>query len=436
LFEKGWISESGKLYCPECWAIILTEKGEKIRKFEEELKGWSVEAKCKQDQIRVQIEEMRQQLELYSSGKMLLQEEFATTSIALAQYGIGVLNHAFSMVKDDNFQSLKENFERNIKPVVRSILGTLDRIKFQDILANVNDLIHLCFQLTKVNDLLCMVYYLDDIKFPVDILVHLGEVKCATVLEKLCQIVCDSNVEPRIKNVFIIALGRIGDKRSVDTLLNVLKEGSNDWGIINSATCALADLGDERAVMSIIGAIERYIYTGDFHDWTARNYIAERLGKMVRPGTDLYQEICNKWRQLKKIYGITELDVTISHALLPVLEKVLVDCGNHEALEIATEWARSGQNDIALKGTKALASLDYEEALDMLCSILVTPREVYDEGDFWDKSYHYLNNEQRILAAKALAQKGGSKAIAVLQEAASDREANVREVIGQLLSNL
>lgn len=433
LFEKGWISESGKLYCPDCWAIILTEREAEMRKFKEELKRWSEEAKCKQDRIMVQIDEIRQQLELYSSGKMPLQDEFTATSIILAQYGLSCIDNALA-IKENDLKRLEENFERIIIPVVKPIVVALNRITMQDDSTNINDLIYLCLDLIKVRDIHLM--YVSDIEFPVDIMIQLFKVDRATTLKKLCQIVCDSNVEPRVKNIFITALGRIGDKKSVDTLLNLLKEDNNDWGMINSAACALADIGDERAVITIIGAIERHLFTGNFQDWTARDYIAERIGKLVRPGTNLYQEICNKWKQLKETFGDTELNTTKRWAVLPVLEKVLVDSGGYEAVEIAAEWARSGNNEVALKGTKALANLDYEEALDVLCYILVTPCEVYDEGDFWDKRYHYLNNEQRVLAAKALAQRDCPKARVVLQNVASDKETEVRDVVRQLLSNL
>lgn len=433
LFEKGWVSDSGKLYCPDCWAIILTEREAEMRKFKEELKRWSEEAKCKQDQSRAQIYEIRQQLELYSSCKMPLQDEFTATSIILARYGLSCIDNTLA-IKDNDLKRLEENFERIIIPVVKPIVVALNRITMQDNSTNINDLIHLCLELTKASDI--RLIYVSDIEFPVDIMIQLFKIDHETTLKQLNQIVFDPNIDSRVKNIFIVALGRTGDKRSVDTLLNVLKEDNDDGGMINSSACGLADLGDERSVMPIIGAVERRIYSGNFGDWKARNYIAERIGKLVRPGTDLYQEICNKWRQLKKIYGVTELDVTIKYTLLPVLEKVLVDSGGYEAVEIATEWARSGNNEVALKGTKALANLDYEEALDVLCYILVTPCEVYDEGDFWDKRYHYLNNEQRILAARALARRGGSKARAALQNAVLDKEPAVREVVRQLLSNL
>jgi len=434
LFEKGWISESGKLYCPDCWAIILTEREAEMRKFKEELKRWSEEAKCKQDRIMVQIDEIRQQLELYSSGKMPLQDEFTATSIILAQYGLSCIDNTLA-IKENDLKRLEENFERIIIPVVKPIVVALNRITMQDNSTNINDLIHLCFELTKASDLISL-RYIDCTEFPVDIMIQLFKIDQETTLKQLNQIVCDQIIDPRVKNVFIVALCRIGDKRSVDTLLNVLKEDNDDWGMINSSACGLADISDERAVMSIIGAVERHIYSGNFGDWKVRDYIAECIGKLVRPGTNLYQEICNKWKQLKETFGDTELDTTKRWAVLPVLEKVLVDSGGYEAVEIAAEWARSGNNEVALKGTKTLANLDYEEALDVLCYILVTPCEVYDEGDFWDKRYHYLNNEQRVLAAKALAQRDCPKVRAALQNAASDKETEVRDVVRQLLSNL
>lgn len=441
LFGRGWVPEGGELYCPTCWADLLARRKEAKRREEEERARRAEEAKRERAQIESRIGETRRQLEAYSSRQMPLPPEYVTPSSTLARYALERMDWVVGQAAGKSVAKLKETLEEYIEPVARPILEVLNRIAFQDTTANVNDLIQLCLQLTMLRDI--RLEYQDGVKYPVDILIHLGEVDRTTTLTQLSETACDPNTDPRARVASIMALGRIGDQRAVEPLLGILKEGKDDWGsIIPGAACALVDLSDERAVMPIIRAMGQHFYTGSYGDWTARDYIAERLAALIRPGSELYQEVCRTWRASKEAPRVATPWPTAgaSGAVTSVLGRILLECGEHEAVDIAAEWARSEKNDVALEGTEALANLSYEEAVDVLCSIVTTPRRVvvgsHDEGDAWDIPDYAPNTEQRIVAAKALAQRGGPKAMATLRGAASDDDAKVRAVIEQLLRDL
>ena len=431
LLGRGWMSEYGHWYCPSCWEAILASREEARRKREDEARKSAQEAARQQHEIESEIQQLRLQLERYSLEQVPLPPDFAAPSAALAQHGLEIMDSVLRGLEKSKLEHIKGKLGHD-KRLVETILDVLNRMQSQDTSANVNDLMQLCLRLAELRDI--RLQYTDGVRFPVDVLIHLDGVDHTRTLEQLCKTACDLDAAPQARVVSIIALGQMGDQRAAESLLRILEMGKDNWGtIIPGAACALVDLGDERAVLPIIEVMRQHLYSGSHPHWTARDYVAERMAALVRPGTDAYQQLCTTWRQSK------EASTAADRAVASVLERVLVDCGAQEAVEIASEWARSEQNEVALRGTRALADTDCEEALDILCVILASPRRVivghHDEGDMWDIPDYGLNTEQRILAAKALAHRRAAKAVAGLRSAATDEDARVRDVVRQLLSD-
>jgi HEAT repeat protein len=427
---RGWMSEYGRWYCPSCWADTLASREEARRKSEDQAKRRAQETERQRHEIESEIQELRRQLEQYCSRQVPLPPEFAAPSAALAQRGLEIMDSVLRRLEKTKLEYVKDKLEHD-KRLVGTLLDVLNRMQIQNASANVSDLIQLCLQLAELLDI--RLDYTEGVRFPVNVLIHLDGVDHTRTLQRLCKTACDPDAAPQARVVSIIALGQMGDQRAAESLLRILEEGKDDWGaIIPGAACALVDLGDARAILPIIGVMRQHFYSGSHPHWTARDHIAERMAALVQPGTDRYQQLCTAWRTSKQ--ATTAPD----RAVASVIERVLVDCGAQEAVEIASEWARSEQNDVALKGTRALADIDCAEALDVLCAILASPRRVivgyHDEGDMWDIPDYGPNTEQRILAAKALAHRRGAKTVAVLKSSATDEDAKVRAVVKQLLS--
>ncbi len=428
---RGWVSEYGRWYCPGCWADALASKEEAKKKREDEARRRAQEAERQRHESESEIHELRRQLERYCSRQVPLPPKFSAPSTALAQQGLEIMDSALRRLERSKLEHVKDGLELDERVVV-GILDVLNRMQSQDTRANVGDLVQLCLQLAELRDI--RLGYIEDVRFPVDVLIHLDGVDHTTTLRQLCETACDPGAAPQARVVSIIALGRIGDPEAAESLLRILKTGKDDWGsIIPGAACALVDLGDERAVLPITGVTRQHFYSGSHTHWTARDYIAERMAALVRPGTDVCQQLCTVWRTSK------QASTSPDRAVASVLERVLVDCGAQEAVEIASEWAQSEQNQLALRGTRALADIACQEALDVLCAIMASPRRVivghHDQGDMWDIPDYGPNTEQRILAAKALAHRRGAKAVAALRSAATDEDAKVRDVVTQMLSD-
>ena len=89
--------------------------------------------------------------------------------------------------------------------------------------------------------------------------------------ERLAQLAALKDKDAAVRRQAADALGRLGDKAAVESLIAALKDG--DRGVRWSAARSLGTLGDKRAVEPLIAALK------DGDDWV-RGEIAEALGRL------------------------------------------------------------------------------------------------------------------------------------------------------------
>jgi HEAT repeat protein len=244
----------------------------------------------------------------------------------------------------------------------------------------------------------------------------------------------------------IAALGRIGDPIASDALRDFLRHWRHGWeAAVPEVVRVLVTLGDPDVLPDVFDKVESTLNTGAYSHWTTREFIAEKLAPLVRRDDRAYAYVAARWVVEKQRFDPKEDDErrSMGFAAAPNLARVLESCllhsGRREAVEIAAYYAASIDRNRALVGTNVLADLEFKEATEALIAIIETPREyivsykqVHDlDGNFPDA--YAVNDEQRLLAAKALVGRRSDAAQRVLDHAASDATTEFGAAVARLL---
>ena len=389
---RGWEAFRGKEYCPTC----LVE----IRRIAQEEDGREATYEAEGRSGLARLNSYRQKLEEVAEGKIKYAQGLQDAYIALARQTLESFNDNYKW-KEIESNDLSWRFKVTPLRELIKVESGLHIGPFLAFLSNnkipldgeeIRGLLRQCLELARMKRTDDN-YFISSLGFPVNFLIHLAILDRKAAVDELCSAVSNSREVPWVLIKKIIALDKIGDQRATDSLLAVL-EREDQWGIlISRAACALVDLQDKRAVIPVVKAIG-YFSTGNHQDWNARDYIAVRMGAMLCPGTEPYEQVSTMWNEWK---GSKE---NAGEVGAKVLEKALFDAGGSTGIEIALEWAQAVDYRIALEGITALAKHpDVPKVFSTLCQTAISPKNFYS----WDPDTNTTkeagsNVEQRMIA--------------------------------------
>jgi len=203
--------------------------------------------------------------------------------------------------------------------------------------------------------------------------VHIGEPAVDTLINSLS--------DPRFPDwdtrsfVFIQALGKIGDERAVQPLIDLLVD-PRESSVHHAVARALADIGDPRAVGAIIWAMEQYP-TSRAHD----SYV-DALVRLKDPRAfDTFvvllshdQEAFRKWGakglgSLGDSRAISHLEPLCSDRSAAVREwavRALGDIADEKAIGVLKLTMEDDNKEVRKRAVKALKRIGTEEALRAL----------------------------------------------------------------------
>ena len=301
----GWQKLWWDLYCPKCMALLRAE-----RLANEE----ASEPKARGEFARLNA--MREELWRVAEGRVALPECLRGACVELAARALHeVQQQAASALQNIEPETETEWYEadgkvggkwflkaqqldyvaKKVDPVLVPIHGLLSDLVAQGDCTDARTLVANCLALARVVGLDPR-YFDFNGGFPVDQLVALATRDRGATVEALCAALSTpgekaiKRTSAAVRSCVIVALGKIGDPRARTALLTVLEE-EDAWGSwASSAACALSDMGDDAVVIPVVRSVRQFA-SGNYVDWNSRDYIAERLGKWVRAGTTVYEEL-------------------------------------------------------------------------------------------------------------------------------------------------
>jgi len=260
----------------------------------------------------------------------------------------------------------------------------------------------------------------------------------------LANVASSKSAKLGVRSAAINGLGHSGDPAAVKPLINILKEEDDVRGLISDAACALVDLKDPRGVVPVVESIKHFP-TGNWEEWRKRDYITKHMSEFLKLDTEEYRIVVERWRTLKSAPlppDFSPYAVNVNKVIANTLEPIVFTCGGAEAITIAKDWAHKIYTDgeRALKGTETLIRIESEETTVALCEILSRPRLTFivqdqDDRDRAEEATE-IDKKQRILVARALARRGGRKAIEALQLATAYQDPEVAKTAEEALSTL
>lgn len=96
---------------------------------------------------------------------------------------------------------------------------------------------------------------------------RLGKARAGGGYDAILNLVQQKSIQRRLRQRAIIALGRIGDPRAVESLVEILAKESPGWG--QWAAMALGEIGDRRAVPALLDAFDRAMMSGRYDPLSA-----------------------------------------------------------------------------------------------------------------------------------------------------------------------
>ncbi|MBA4385827.1 MAG: hypothetical protein C0410_13905 [Anaerolinea sp.] len=426
---QRWETFKGKLYCPDCLgsAKKLAEDTERIEALYE-------------SQVRSGLEglnNLRQRLEDLAHGKGGNVEALQGPSRALAARLLDDFNRNFTdrhlkeiKTTDRNWfaksGALDDRHQALAKMLIEPSLEFLTNNQASQGEEGVRVALAQCLELARKRRI-DYHYFKGPHGFPIDFMIGLAAMDHKTTLDELYRVVSNPDETPWVLQQTIIALGQIGDRGASEALLAVLNR-PDPWGnLISSAACALVDLKDEQVALSVIQSIGSFS-SGNYDDWNGREYVAEGLGKLLTPGTEIYEEVCTQWMENK---------VSGNRVMVKVLEVALFEAGGRAAVRIAKEKVEQDYTS-AMDGVKALVKqIEDQEAFSALCQVACQTRTFYrHDPETQVTSEDGTNTEHRLLALEAIARQGGEQAKTVLSQAAGDPDSQVSGAVARLLQEI
>ncbi len=428
----GWETFRGKLYCPDCLGKVkkLAEDEERIEALAE-------------SQVRSGLEglkTLRQRLEDFAQGKVSYAEALQGAYQALAARLLDDFN---SNYMDRQFKEIETTDRgwfaksRVLDNIHKEISGMLIEPTLEFLANNqvpqgeegVRAVLAQCLELARKKRF-DYHYFKGPHGFPINFMIGLAALDRKTTLDELCRVVSNPHETPWVLQQAIIALGQIGDRGTTEALFAVLNR-TDPWGsLVSSAACALVDLKDERVALPVIQSIGRFS-SGNYQDWNGREYVAEGLGRLLTPGTELYEKVCAQWKEKKASWE--DGDKVVAE----VLEVALFNAGGRAAVMIALEKVKQDYVS-ALEGVKALAKQAVDpEAFSALCQVASQSRTFYHlDLETQATSEAGTNTEHRLIALEAIARQGGVQVRPVLSQAAGDPDPQVSRTAARLLQEI
>jgi len=297
ILGRGWVTEHGMVYCPDCWAKELDNR----RKREARGQQTIADGRAALAALRGRLDGLKGRLLPYVERQARLPVPLADAAASLAEYGVQRLEFPYDLLKRveqgpllrllDEIRGIERVTTNKVEQELQDILGTLESLAGLDTAAAVRLLVEQCMRLHDVSHV-----YWPKVEFPVPTLAQLNAADPEAIYGLLLQTACDLQASEVARNVAIIALGEIGDLRAVEPLLGLLSRLAqfdvfSCDSTISNVSCALAVLGDERGVLPALEAAHSHFGSGAWPHWQARDFIADRLARVIIPGSTTHQQV-------------------------------------------------------------------------------------------------------------------------------------------------
>jgi len=268
-----------------------------------------------------------------------------------------------------------------------------------------------------------------NMRYPVAIaLAEIGKPAVPALLNALSH--KDKDVQPGSA----VALGQIGDKRAVQPLMDVLRDGEQYWFLRSNAAEALGRIGDKRAVSVLIGALKD-------DNSSVRSAAAEALGKLgdARATTPLFSALNDednyvRWRAACALGRIGDERAT------SLLTNMWSTTGSYEHKDIAAVLGQIGDTSAVELLVRALGDEEeYSSTREVIANALADAgdkRAVPVLIDIWEKDDDRRYISMRLAAAEALGKLGDARAINPLINALKDESEYVPQRVIQALHNI
>lgn len=326
-------------YCPKCIALLRAERLATEKEAEPRTRGEFA-----------RLNAMRHELEAVATGKVTLPECLRAVCVELAGRGLKEVqedagNILENMEPDPKIDWFKADgkvgggwyskarqldyIANKIDPVVVPIHRVLADLVAQGDCKDVRTLVAGCLALTQVLKPRPR-YFNFKGGFPVDQLVALASLDRAATVGALCAALCDPH-KPQEHISIILALGKIGDPHATTALMTLLDD--KDWA--SCAACALSDIGGEEVVVPVALSV-RHFASGNYECWNSRDYIVERLGRWVRPGSSTYKKLAiirDEGHESPELSDPNQVDVL--YVMGYVAHKILQNVGGPAGAEAA-----------------------------------------------------------------------------------------------------
>jgi len=215
---------------------------------------------------------------------------------------------------------------------------------------------------------------------------------------------------PRVKLAAITVVARTKDKNAVPNLIKRLDDSEY---ISNRAGLALAEIGDESAIPELL----KHIGKPGGHAVALAKFGAPALRAIVDKISDATKTDRTRMTQTIGLFHDPQSQ--------PILKGLLKNKDKHVRMNAvqslgnlhdagAIEAIKDEEPLVRLYAIEALRKVESPEAVSSLIEVLV----------------HDSNSEARVLAADVLGEKKSTNAIKYLQEAANDKDGEVRTAAG------